>query len=64
VADKEKVQNQIIDQAEVMSARIQGLREMIALCEQECRSYMDDKGEFLALSARNLDIERKNMLQR
>jgi CII-binding regulator of phage lambda lysogenization HflD len=46
-----------------MNARIQGLREMISICEKECREYMDDKGEYLAESARQLDKERKEMLE-
>jgi hypothetical protein len=64
VSDKEKVQSQIVDQGEVMSARIQGLREMTDICERDCRVYMEDKGDILAESARQLDKDRKEMLDR
>ena len=47
-----------------MSARIQGLREMTDICERDCRVYMEDKGDILAESARQLDKDRKEMLDR
>lgn len=46
-----------------MAARISGLKEMININDKECRLYMDDKGEFLAESARLLDQDRKQMLE-
>lgn len=47
-----------------MAARISGLRDMIQLNDQECRDYMEEKGEYLAESARQLDHDRKIMLEK